>query len=63
MLNAYKDYLIRQVEKRRIAVKLNTAATKELMNDFAPQAIIVASGSEPAVPKIPAQTAPTYSPV
>ncbi len=53
MLNAYKDYLIRQVEKRRIAVKLNTAATKELMNDFAPQAIIVASGSEPAVPKIP----------
>ncbi len=52
-LRDYKDYLIRQVEKAGIGVHLNTAATPEMIRAKGYDAVLVAIGSEPAVPKIP----------
>lgn len=52
-LKAYKDYLVRQVEKHGIDVRLNTEAAAELVEAGAPDAIIVASGSTPIIPHIP----------
>lgn len=53
MLNRYKEYLVRQVAKRNIRVLLNTEATPELVEAEQPDAVLVASGSRPIVPKIP----------
>ncbi|MGI5970434.1 MAG: FAD-dependent oxidoreductase [Oscillospiraceae bacterium] len=53
MINRYKNYLIRQVGKRPIDVKLNTEATPEMLKALNPDAILVASGSEPIIPDIP----------
>ena len=52
-MNRYKDYLIRQVMKSNIEVKLNTKATPELVEEKCPDAIIVAVGGEAIVPPIP----------
>ena len=49
----YRKYLIRQVEKAKIDLRLNTRATPELLRALAPDAVIVAVGAEPAVPNIP----------
>ena len=49
----YKDYLIRQVLKSNIEVKLNTRATPELVAEKSPDAIVVAVGGEAIVPPIP----------
>lgn len=53
MLNNYKNYLVRQVCKRDIDVRLNTEATPELVESLDADAVIVACGSSPIVPKIP----------
>ena len=51
-LKEYKDYLIRQVEKRKIEVHLNTrAAADTLKDDY--DAVVVAIGATPVIPKIP----------
>jgi thioredoxin reductase len=52
-LKEYKDYLIRQVEKRDIDVKLNTEATPETVEAGKPDFVIVASGSNHIIPDIP----------
>ena len=52
-LRRFKNYLICQTKKKNIDVRLNTEATPELMEMLQPDAIIVASGSHPAVPPIP----------
>ncbi len=49
----YRDYLIRQVYKAGIQVRLNTRATPELLQSEHPDGIIVAVGAEPFVPPIP----------
>jgi 2,4-dienoyl-CoA reductase-like NADH-dependent reductase (Old Yellow Enzyme family)/thioredoxin reductase len=53
LLKKYKDYLIRQVEKHGIDVKLNTNASPELVEAGAPDVVIVASGSSHIIPDIP----------
>lgn len=53
MLNGYKEYLVRQTNKHSIKVHLNTEATPEMVEALSPDAVIVASGSNPIVPPIP----------
>lgn len=51
-LKAYKDYLIRQVEKKHVQVILNTRARPETLGgDY--DVVVAAVGAEPIVPPIP----------
>ena len=52
-LAAFRTYLVRQVEKRPIDVRLNTPATAELVEALRPHTVIVAVGSIPLTPPIP----------
>lgn len=54
----FKEYLIRQVEKRPIDVRLNTAATAELVASLAPDAVFAATGSITKRPGIPGEDGP-----
>lgn len=47
------DYLIREVKKLQIPVKLDTEVTEELLKAEKPDAVILASGVVPLVPPIP----------
>lgn len=49
----FKDYLIRQIEKSKVEVCLNTEATPEMLKKEEYDAVLVAVGAEPIVPKIP----------
>jgi NADPH-dependent 2,4-dienoyl-CoA reductase/sulfur reductase-like enzyme len=49
----YKNYLIRQVEKAGIEVKLKTAATPKMIRKIGYDTVLVAIGSEPAVSRLP----------
>ena len=51
-LCSYKDYLIHQVEKEHIDVKLNTEATPEMLNGKF-DAVIIAVGAEPLMLPVP----------
>jgi len=51
-LNNLREYFIRQVNKSSVVVKLNTEATAKVIEEFAPDAIILAAGSNPIVPNI-----------
>ncbi len=50
-LKRFKDYLIYQVGKRAIEVRLNTKATIEVIENEKPYAVIAAIGAHPIVPK------------
>jgi len=52
-MKKYRDYLIRQVEKANIKVKLNTEATPELIHQEMADAVIVAVGADALIPPIP----------
>lgn len=52
-LKEFKDFLIRQVEKRDITVRLNTKATPALIEAEGFDRVIAALGSLPATPPIP----------
>jgi 2,4-dienoyl-CoA reductase-like NADH-dependent reductase (Old Yellow Enzyme family)/thioredoxin reductase len=52
-LGRFKQYLITQVEKRDIAVKLSTTATPELLQAELPDHVILALGADPLVIHIP----------
>ena len=52
-LKNLKDYYVRQVEKRDIAVCCNTEATLELLDEINPSDLIVAAGASPRVPNLP----------
>jgi 2,4-dienoyl-CoA reductase-like NADH-dependent reductase (Old Yellow Enzyme family)/thioredoxin reductase len=52
MLKKYKDYLVRQVKKHPITVKLNTEATSETIKGNH-DVVIVAAGSNHIIPNIP----------
>jgi 2,4-dienoyl-CoA reductase-like NADH-dependent reductase (Old Yellow Enzyme family)/thioredoxin reductase len=52
-LRRFKNYLVNQVNKHNIKVMYNTEATPELINQLAPDALIVAAGSTPIKPRIP----------
>lgn len=51
-LARYRAYLVRQVEKSTIQVKLNTEANRELIQKMTPDVLIIAAGSHAIVPDI-----------
>lgn len=48
-----KDYLIYQIKKSGIDVKLNTAATPEMIKSKGYDTVLVATGAEPIISKMP----------
>jgi 2,4-dienoyl-CoA reductase-like NADH-dependent reductase (Old Yellow Enzyme family)/thioredoxin reductase len=52
-LKAFRDYLVRQVKKSGIKVFMNTAATPDMIKGKGFDAILVALGAMPNVPRIP----------
>lgn len=52
-LMVFKDYLIRQVCKNGVDVRLNTEADKYLIESLHPDYVLCAVGSEPVIPPIP----------
>ncbi len=52
-LRNFRDLLIREVGRRDIGVRLNCAVTPENLKDFAPEALIIATGSLPTAPPVP----------
>ena len=52
-LRNFKNMMIGEVERRDIDLRLNTTVTSENLKDFAPDALIIATGSLPAHPPIP----------
>jgi 2,4-dienoyl-CoA reductase-like NADH-dependent reductase (Old Yellow Enzyme family)/thioredoxin reductase len=49
----YKDYMVRQIGKSGVKVRLNTEADAELIARENYDAVLVAIGADPAVPEIP----------
>ena len=49
----WKNYLVNQVKKAGVAVKLNTDVTAEIVIKGNPDAIVIATGGTPAMPDIP----------
>ena len=52
-LNDFRKYLIHQIGKRDIEVKLNTKATPEMVREAGYDMVISAVGATPAIPPIP----------
>ena len=52
-LRDYKDYLIRQLDKQGVAVKLNCRVTPEELESMNFDAVIAAIGAAPVIPAIP----------
>ena len=50
-LAGYTDYLIRQVEKRAIEVRMNTEVDVKYIEAESPYAVICAAGADPVVPE------------
>ncbi len=49
----WKNYLVNQVKKAEVEVKLNTDATAEIITKGNPDAIVIATGGTPAMPDTP----------
>ena len=47
------DYLSTQIRKLGVDIKLGTTATPEMVQEMAPQVVIIATGATPIIPKIP----------
>ena len=52
-LKNYREYLIRQIGKSDVEVRLNTGADPEQIRKEGPDVLLVTVGSKPAVPPIP----------
>lgn len=52
-INEIVDYRAGQLERLGVDIRLNTEADLELVHEINPQAVVVASGSEPLIPPIP----------
>ena len=52
-LNDFRKYLIHQVEKRGIEVKLNTRATPDMIKEAGYDMVVSALGATPSLPPIP----------
>ena len=52
-LRRYRDYLIEQIAKSGVNVRLNTKATPELVKNLNPDHLILALGGKWAIPPIP----------
>jgi len=53
LIKKYKDYLVTQIKKQGIEVKLNTQVTPEMLEISRPEVVIVAVGSQHIIPNIP----------
>ena len=53
LVRDYKDFLVRQIEKSAVDVRLNTEATPQMVESSHPDVVIVASGSSHIIPEIP----------
>ena len=51
-LKDYKDYLIRQLDKKGVNVKLNTCVTPEMIDGLY-DVVVAAVGAQPIIPRIP----------
>jgi 2,4-dienoyl-CoA reductase-like NADH-dependent reductase (Old Yellow Enzyme family)/thioredoxin reductase len=51
-LRRYRDYLLKQVKKSNLDVRMNTMATKEYVTSLNPDVIIIAIGASQIIPKI-----------
>jgi len=49
----FREYLIKQLAKSQVSVKLNTRATREMLAKEEYDAVIIAIGAQPKVPPIP----------
>jgi len=49
----FKNYLVRQTAKAKVKVLLNTEATAHMLKEEEYDAVLVAVGSEPTIPRIP----------
>lgn len=52
-LEKYRKYLIRQLDKTDVEVRLNTAATPQLAEELKPDVLICAVGATPIIPSLP----------
>lgn len=53
-IKTYREWSIRTIEKDpQIQVHLNTSVTRDMIKELDPDALILAVGSEPIIPKIP----------
>jgi 2,4-dienoyl-CoA reductase-like NADH-dependent reductase (Old Yellow Enzyme family)/thioredoxin reductase len=52
-MRKFLDYLIHQVKKSSVAVRLNTVATAETIRNFAPDVVVLAHGAKHALLEIP----------
>lgn len=50
---AYIEWMKRELAKHNVTVQMNTKVDKKFVDAFAPDAVIVSSGSVPAIPPIP----------
>ncbi|MCG1011313.1 FAD-dependent oxidoreductase [Tepidanaerobacter sp. GT38] len=51
--DGYLEWLIRQVEKLNIRIKLGTEVTPDFVLNFKPDVVVVCTGSVPQVPQVP----------
>ena len=57
-LRNFKDMMIREVKRHDVEILMNTEVTPEFIKEFAPDAVILATGSVPACPPIPGSSLP-----
>ncbi len=63
-IRRYKDYLIHQLEKSPVEVRLNTTATPEMIQSEEFEVVLAATGAVPKLPNIPgAETAGAWTPI
>ncbi|MBI2908955.1 MAG: FAD-dependent oxidoreductase [Chloroflexi bacterium] len=48
----FRDYLVRQIEKAGVKVRLGTEVTRELVQKEKPDALVLATGAEPLMPRV-----------
>lgn len=53
LIQPFTNYLITQINKLKINVKLNTEANVNILNKYKPDFIVLATGSRPIIPEIP----------
>ena len=52
-LNEFKEFLVREIGRRDVNVRLNTHVTEAMIKQINPDVLILAIGAEPLIPPIP----------
>lgn len=53
VISRFRDYLIRQVEKAGVSLKLGEEVTRKFIESSRPEVIILATGGNPIIPELP----------